>query len=500
MICIAYNCKLNTFFKDMCYRHHISRIKITKYYHKLGDTLLKDNYDLLPNEKKLNNYNEDKLKKLIYDLFNKISKWKKCLYARKEMEKIYYNNDYGHDIFMKNIKNNIIFIEKYLLKCYSFLIKKDNKLLDIIDKSYKNEIKPRKNKNKKNKRNLKIDKNKSENYGYLDNIEIIKKYDLNNSLKITNIINKIYCLNFVFKNLFTDDLEDDTVLILNNPSYCVFIKEIFNKCETKYINISYNRKNKDIEFQLNYLLDEFDFQYEISKIQLFHDEIKNWIKKIIKIIVNVKYNCQKIYDSFIKYIDNNKKGNDCECEDCICYFDNIDQFIQNYYNILCIHIEKGDVKNICLEKRHKRVLKKELLNIEDILNEIDVINKSLLIPNNFEESICFWILNNLVYDNNIKISKIKEYIISCIENKIFLLCPCIKINNYICYNILRDILLYGCNIYLIKNNIKHDILENINFDFDKEINFYLYNGYFEIENKKTGIDNIILHNNCIIPK
>lgn len=101
------------------------------------------------------------------------------------MEKIYYNNDYGHDIFIKNIKNNIIFIENYLLKCYTLLIKKDNKLLDIIDKSYENKIKPR--------------SNKSENYRYLDNVEIIKKYDLNNSFKITNIINKIYCLNFLLK-------------------------------------------------------------------------------------------------------------------------------------------------------------------------------------------------------------------------------------------------------------------------------------------------------------
>lgn len=120
MICIVNNCNYNVFSKDMCYNHHIFRYKITAYYHKIGDNLLNEKVKNLPDEKELTNYNKKDLNKLIHDLYDNISKLKKCLYARKEMERLYCSNDYGHMIFIENIINNIKFIEKYLSKCYVF--------------------------------------------------------------------------------------------------------------------------------------------------------------------------------------------------------------------------------------------------------------------------------------------------------------------------------------------------------------------------------------------
>lgn len=501
MKCLAINCEYKVFLKGMCYIHHVFRIKMTKYYHKIGDKLLEDDYNLLPNEKELNDYNEEEINRLIYTLFDKISKWKYCLYARKQMEKVYSTNDYGHMIFINNIIDNIIFIEKYISNCYKFLIKKDGELLNIEDKyNYDNNINKYCNNKKNKKKALPMENLKKEklNYSYIDNILIIKKYDLNKSVKIMKIIDKIYCLNYIFKNLFTEKIENDTIFILNNSSYCVFIKEIFNKCGTKYIKINYNIKNKEIGFQLNYLLEENDYENEISNLQKFHDEIKIWIKRTIIIIYDINYNCKKIYESFIKY-KTNKRNSDCDCKNCMCYFEDVDKFIQKYYDILCIHIENGNINNICLEKRHKRVLRKELINIEDILNEIDIINNSLTVPNDFEEALCFWILNNLMHDNNIKLVIIKRYINSCVDNNIFSLCSCINLNNYIYYDILKSILTYGCNVYITKNNksIRTNVFEDISFEYEKETHIYIYNNNFEIKNKNNNINNIIIHFNCI---
>lgn len=509
MFCVVNNCNISVFTKGMCYNHHIFRYKITTYYHKIGDKILNEKFKNLPNEKELINYNKKDLNKLIHDLYDNISKLKKCLYARKEMERLYCSNDNGHALFIENIINNIKFIENYLSKCYTFLINKDNHLLDIINKNNDNksyqEIKNLKKKKKKSKNKIKVPdfeylKNNDLDYTYLNNIKNPEKYDLNNSLKIKNIINEIFRLNFMFKNLFTETIENDIILILNNSSYCIFIKDIFNKCGSKYVKLNYNNKNKEIYFQLNYLLDENDYKHEISKLNKFHDEIKIWIKKIIKIILDIKYNCYMLYNCFIKYEDKNNKNNDCECKECKCYFKNIDLFIQKYYDILCIHIENGFVKNICLEKRHKRVLKKELLNIEDIFNKIDIINNSLIIPNDFNESLCFWILNNLAYDNNIKIYILKGHITSCIKNNIFMLCSCIDLYNNN-HELLINILIYGCNIYLLKNkynskNHINDILEKINFEDNKQISFYLCNKNFKFESNFYETENILLHNKC----
>lgn len=141
--------------------------------------------------------------------------------------------------------------------------------------------------------------------------------------------------------------------------------------------------------------------------------------------------------------------------------------------------------------------------IKDIFNKVDIINNSLIIPNNFNECLCFWILNNLIYDNSIKLYILKDYIISCIKNNIFMLCSCIDLYNNTCHKLLMNILIYGCNIYLSKNNFNlknniTDILENIKFEDNKQISFYLCNKIFKFENKINKTKDIILHNNCKI--
>jgi hypothetical protein len=109
MICIVNDCNFNIFLKDMCYKHHLLKVRITTYYHKIGDPLLKDDYNLLPSETELYKYNKDKIYEIIYNLFDKIGKWRKCLYARKEIEKLYSSKDYGHENFMKIIYQNVMF-------------------------------------------------------------------------------------------------------------------------------------------------------------------------------------------------------------------------------------------------------------------------------------------------------------------------------------------------------------------------------------------------------
>lgn len=499
----------------MCYEHHLLKFRFTSFYHKIGDPLLNDKKEL-PNEKILMSYKDEEIKEIIYDLWDKIYNWRKCLYSRKVIEKLYPYEDYGHKIFVENvIIKNIKELEDYLSKLYTFIIKKEdiitfksNILLEENTEKncfYKN-IKgshsanhKNKKKNKYRKINNKVNKEMLINLKYLDTIPEIKKFNLNDIKKYNEIIYEIYDKNEIINKFFTSKVENNNILILNNASYCVFIKNIFNKYKTDYITLNYFVKNKKIKLTSNYLLTEDIIHEEMTKIQKFNDDLKLWIKRILKIIVDTKKNSYLLYKTFIKHkVNNLKKECDChECEEKECYFQDIDNFIQTYYNILCIHINKGIIEKICLEKRHTRIYKKKLLEIEDILQEIEIINKSLLIPNTLDECLCFWILN-LINDENINVISLKGWINCCIDNNIFYICKCFKLFDLNEIEILKKILIIGCNIYIIKNNLNINmslsdyIFENFKIKKNNSIEVYFNNKTFNIKYKNEHND-IILH-------
>lgn len=496
--CLTPHCDEEKIINKMCYKHYMLKTKLTLFYHKIGDPLINDDYNLLPNNDQLNSYRENEIKHLIYILWRKISDWEKCLYAREETSKLFpdKDKDIGHKIFINSIIKNINDIHTYLSNLYTYITKKDEiKIIKIENKdNYKNE----KNNSqiKKSKKVKKINKNEIKicNIDYLDHVQEYIKYDLNSIQKYNDLILDIYSKNNALSNFFTENKCEENILILKNISYCVFIKSIFNKNNIKYIKLEYYVKNKKIKLTSNLLLIQDDINQELVNLQKFNDELYLWIERIKDIIIKVENICYMLYKAFIK----NKCDN--------IFIENIDTFIQGYYKVLCIHINNGKVKNICLENRSHRIYKKELLLIEDIFLKIELINNSLIIPKTLDECICFIILNSL--DNfykNIPLKIYNNWLKCCKDNDIFQVCQCIEKNNLNSINFLNKILIFGCNIYIIKKGLNispfsiNDLLKDINFKKNEKMNIYLNNNEYNIEYIKYSDESsdIIFHYNCM---
>lgn len=375
-------------------------------------------------------------------------------------------------------------------------VEKINKKETINDNNIKNIKKRNKNKKKKKKVNnnfseIKDDKdilNKTINLNLRLLSEMESYIDIKKEIKNTNSF---------MKYLFTDDIYNDEKYILNNASYCVFIKNIFIQCKLKYIKISYNVKSKDIFFDCNCLLENNDIIEELSKFKNFSDELIVWYNKIINILKSIKENSNKLYNSYIKYKTNNNED----------YFQDIDDFIESQYKPLCIHINEGKVENICLENRHNRIFKKEDLDIIEIFNKLEISISTIYIPKNIQECLCFWILNEIktvnetnnkkIMSENIKL--IEGWFYCCINNDIFGVSGNIIIDELLIYNIkmVKNIITLGCYLYFLKYT-ENNILEIKYIDEIKnnKINVYLIddnNPKFIFNRKMLNDNNIMIY-------
>jgi hypothetical protein len=340
--CLVKYCENPCIIKDMCYKHGLLRYKLTKYYHKIGDPLLIESYKKLQNDEKIYNYTQEQLENYIKKLRFIWSGWRKCLLARKELTYLCFSEiDYGHSYFINEIIiPNMNIIEKKLELCYLLLSKcedmnnyliKDIERDEIINNNI-NDVKINKIRKTKNKINNK-------NVIFNDNSDILNK-TINPNLKslsemqfYIDIIKEINNTNSLMNQLFTDDIFNDEKYILNNASYCVFIKDIFIQYKLKYIKIN-------LYFNCNYFLENKDIMEELSNFKNFSDSLIMWYNKINSILKNIKENSKKLFNSYIKYKSDNNEN----------YFQNIDNFIESQYEPLCIHINEGNVENICLDK------------------------------------------------------------------------------------------------------------------------------------------------------
>lgn len=181
--------------------------------------------------------------------------------------------------------------------------------------------------------------------------------------------------------------------------------------------MSYNIKSKNLQFACDCLLEENEIIEEISRFNNFNDGLFEWYNKIINILINIKRDSNKLYNIYIKHktLDNEN------------YFQNIDDFIEDQYKPLCIHINNGNIDNICLENRHNRILKKEDLNIIEIFNKLEISISAIYIPQNIQECLCFLILNEIqtiekTDNKKITLENIKlmeGWFYCCINNDIF---------------------------------------------------------------------------------
>lgn len=331
--CLVKYCKNPCIIKDMCYKHGVLRYKLTKYYHKIGDPLLIESYKKIQDDEKIYNYTQEQLENYIKKLRFIWSGWRKCLLARRELTYLCFSEmDYGHSYFINEIiLPNMNTIEKKLELCYLLLSKNadiSNNLMknieedEIIDNNINNvrTNRIRKSKNTKNRKNNNFLKANLD-----DNLNILNK-TINPNLKplseielYADIIKEINNTNSSMKQLFTDDIFNDEKYILNNASYCVFIKDIFIQYKLKYIKINYNIKNKDLYFNCNYFLENKEIMEELSKFKNFSDSLIIWYNKINSILQKIKEDSKRLFNSYIKYKTNNGDN----------YFQNIDNFIES---------------------------------------------------------------------------------------------------------------------------------------------------------------------------
>lgn len=478
-ICLVEKCKNPSSIKNMCYKHGILRYKLTKYYHKIGDPLLIESYKNIQNDDQIYVFTKVQIENYIKKLRFIWSGWNKCLLARKELTKLCFENlDYGHNYFVNSvIIPNMSIIEKKLELCYLLISKYNNINNNIGTSNIENIINDNIKKNKKKKSKRKIDNNflkENDDNEILNktinlNIKLLSKIELYINIKMN--INKT---NSFMKHLFTDNTYNNDKYILNNASYCVFIKDIFLQYNLKYIKMSYNIKSKDLKFVCDCFLEEKEIIEEISRFNNFNDGLFEWYNKIINILINIKKNTIKLYNTYIKHKTLNNES----------YFQNIDEFIENQYKPLCIHINNGNIENICLENRHNRVLKKEDLNIIEIFNKLEISISTIYIPQNIQECLCFWILNEIqtiknedskkIIKENIKL--IKGWFCCCVDNDIFSLSGNIPIDELIIYNMekSKNIIILGCYLYFLKyteNNINE--IKYINEIKNNIIDIYL---------------------------
>lgn len=392
--CLVKSCKNKGIIKDMCHIHGILRYKLTKYYHKIGDPLLIESYKNIKKDEEIYNYTQEELENYIKKLRFIWSEWRKCLLARKELTYLCFSDmDYGHSYFINEIIiPNMNTIEKKLEICYLLMSKyrENNKLIieeeKIVDDSNIKNIKT--NKIKKIKKVDKKINNKSLKSNSNDNSSILNKSINPNLILLSetksyiDILKQINNTNSCMKKMFTDDIFNDEKYILNNASYCVFVKNIFIKYKLKYIKINYNVKNKELYFSCNYFIENKEIIEELSKFRNFSDSLITWYNKINNILKKIKEYSKKLFNSYINY----------KTDDGENYFQNIDNFIESQYEPLCIHINEGIVKNIYLKNRHNRIFKKENLNIIEIFDKLEVSISTIHIPETIQECLCFWIL------------------------------------------------------------------------------------------------------------
>lgn len=500
--CFVQHCENKCIIKDMCYKHGILRYKLTKYYHDIGDPLLIESYKKLPDENEIHNYTKEQIEKFIKKLRFIWFGWNKCLIARKELTTLCFSTlDYGHKYFIDNvIIPNMNIIENNLSLCYLLLEKYKN--INNIEENNLDKIIEIKTKSKMNKKKKykKIPKNKYKSNNKSD--EEILNMNINFNFKLLSntesfiVINReIKNINSFMKYLFTDDIYNDEKYILNNASYCVFIKDIFMQYKLKYINLSYNIKTKDISFDCECFLDKEDEVEELSKFKNFNDGLFEWYNKIINILKNIKINSNKLYKTYIKHKSDNNEN----------YFQNIDDFIESQFKPLCIHIYEGNIKNICLENRHNRIFSKKDLHITEIFNKLEMSISSMYIPKNIQECLCFWILHeiqSIVETTDKKIMKedkklIEGWLYCCVNNNMFCVYGNVDVNELFSYNfeIIKKIIELGCYSYFLKY-IEND---NLNLDYIKKIKNNKIN-IFLINNDKPKIiyDNVNKDNNIMI--